>query len=52
MFLAEPGQGKMDTGLSMYDPDEIEVIADSFDEYLQMLMDDEYWFVNEDTLEE
>lgn len=36
----------------LHDPDEIEVIADSFDEYLQMLMDDEYWFVNEDTVEE
>ena len=36
----------------LHDPDEIEVIADSFDEYLQMLMDDEYWFVNEDTIEE
>lgn len=32
----------------LHDPDEIEVIADSFDEYLQMLMDNEYNFINED----
>lgn len=35
----------------IHDPDELEVIADSFDEYLQMLMDDEYDFITEDTLE-
>ena len=34
----------------VHDPDEIEVIADSFDEYLQMLMDEEYDFINEDTV--
>lgn len=36
----------------LHDPDEIEVIADSFEEYLQMLMDNEYNFINEDTTEE
>lgn len=34
-----------------FDPDEIEVIADSFEEYLQKLMDWEYDFINEDTME-
>ncbi len=32
----------------LHDPDEIEVIADSFDEYLQMLIDSDYDFINED----
>lgn len=32
----------------LHDPDEIEVIADSFDEYLQMLIDHNYDFINED----
>lgn len=32
----------------LHDPDEIEVIADSFDEYLQMLMEQNYDFINED----
>ena len=36
----------------LHDPDELAVIADSFDEYLQMLMDQEYDFINEDTIEE
>jgi hypothetical protein len=36
----------------LHDPDEIEVIADSFDEYLQMLMDDGYDFITEDILED
>ena len=36
----------------LHDPDELVVVADSFDEYLQMLMDNEYDFVNEDTVEE
>ncbi len=30
----------------LHDPDELEVIADSFDEYLQMLMEDGYDFIN------
>ena len=34
----------------VHDPDEITVIADSFDEYLQMLMDNKYDFINEDTI--
>lgn len=36
----------------LHDPDELVVVADSFDEYLQMLMDDDYAFINEDTVEE
>ena len=28
------------------------VVADSFDEYLQMLIDNEFDFINEDTIEE
>lgn len=36
----------------LHDPDELVVVADSFDEYLEMLMDNEYDFVNEDTVEE
>lgn len=36
----------------LHDPDELVVAADSFDEYLQMLMDNEYDFINEDTVEE
>ena len=36
----------------VHDPDEIEVIADSFEEYLQMLMDREYDFISEDIVEE
>ena len=36
----------------LHDPDDLAVIADSFDVYLQMLMDREYDFINEDTLEE
>ena len=36
----------------LHDPDELVVVADSFDEYLQMLMDNEYDFINEDTVEE
>lgn len=36
----------------LHDPDEIEVIANSFDEYLQMLMESEYNFINEDTIDE
>ena len=36
----------------LHDPDEMVVAADSFDEYLQMLMDNEYDFINEDTVEE
>ena len=36
----------------LHDPDEMVIAADSFDEYLQMLMDNEYDFINEDTVEE
>lgn len=36
----------------LHDPDEIAVIADSFEEYLQMLMDNEYDFITEDVIEE
>lgn len=36
----------------LHDPDEITVIADSFDEDLQMLMDSEYDFITEETIEE
>lgn len=34
----------------LHDPDEIEVIADSFEEYLQKLMEWEYDFINEDSV--
>lgn len=36
----------------LHDPDELVIIADSFDAYLQMLMDEEYNFINEDSIEE
>ena len=36
----------------LHDPDEMVVVADSFDEYLQMLIDNEFDFINEDTIEE
>jgi cell wall assembly regulator SMI1 len=35
----------------LHDPDQIAVIADSFEEYLQMLMDNEYDFINEDVVD-
>lgn len=35
----------------LHDPDEFSVIADSFEDYLQMLMDKDYDFINEDLLE-
>lgn len=35
----------------LHDPDELSVIADSFEEYLRMLMDKKYDFINEDLLE-
>lgn len=35
----------------VHDPDEFSVIAGSFDEYLQYLMNKEYDFINEDLLE-
>ncbi|MDR2913741.1 MAG: SMI1/KNR4 family protein [Tannerella sp.] len=34
----------------LHDPDEFKVIADSFDIYLKMLIDNEYDFINEDTI--
>ena len=36
----------------LHDPDEIQVIADSFDDYLQMLIDNGIDFINEDTVEQ
>lgn len=36
----------------LHDPDELTVIADSFDAYLELLMENEYDFINEDTVEE
>lgn len=36
----------------LHDPDEMAIIAGSFDEYLQMLMDQDYPFINEDTVGE
>ena len=35
----------------LHDPDELVIIADSFDEYLQMLIDQDYPFINEDSVE-
>ena len=35
----------------LHDPDEFSVIADSFEEYLKKLIDNEYDFINEDILE-
>lgn len=34
----------------LHDPDEIIVIADSFDDYLQMLIDNGDGFINEDLI--
>ncbi len=36
----------------LHDPDELMVVADSFDAYLQMLMDNEYDFITEDITDE
>ncbi|MCL2636887.1 MAG: SMI1/KNR4 family protein [Oscillospiraceae bacterium] len=36
----------------IHDPDEFTVVADSFDDYLQILIDYEYIFVNEDAIKE
>ena len=33
----------------LHDPDEMVIVADSFDEYLQMLIDQDYPFIDEDT---
>ena len=47
------GMGKKGQVLRfLHDPDELVIVADSFDEYLQMLIDQDYSFINEDTLEE
>ena len=35
----------------LHDPDEFRVIADSFEEYLNKLIDNNYYFINEDILE-
>ncbi len=36
----------------LHDPDELVIIADNFDEYLQMLMDRAYDFITEENIEE
>ena len=36
----------------LHDPDEMVIVADSFDEYLQMLMDDGYLFIDEDVVDD
>jgi len=36
----------------LHDPDELMVIADSFDDYLKNIMDDGYPFINEETIED
>ncbi|MDE7414743.1 MAG: SMI1/KNR4 family protein [Lachnospiraceae bacterium] len=36
----------------LHDPDELVIVADSFDAYLQMLIDEEYDFITEDSIEE
>ena len=33
----------------LHDPDEMVIVADSFDEYLQLLIDQDYAFIDEDT---
>ena len=35
----------------LHDPDEFKVIADSFEDYLKMLMDNKYDFINEEIME-
>lgn len=35
----------------LHDPDEFKVIADSFEEYLKILMENEYSFINEDAID-
>ena len=35
----------------MHDPDNYQVIADSFDDYLQLLIDEDYGFLSEDNFE-
>ena len=35
----------------LHDPDNYQVIADSFDSYLQMLIDDGYAFLSDDNFE-
>ena len=36
----------------LHDPDELMVIADSFDDYLKIIMDNVYPFINEDCIED
>ena len=36
----------------LHDPDELVIVADSFDEYLRMLMEEEYDFITEDNIGE
>lgn len=35
----------------LHDPDELAVIVDSFDDYLSMLMENDYDFINADTVD-
>ncbi len=46
------GKGKMGQVVRfLHDPDELKVIADSFEAYLQMLMDKKYDFINEEVVD-
>lgn len=36
----------------LHDPDKLVIVSDGFDAYLQMLMDEEYGFITEDSIEE
>ena len=36
----------------LHDPDEMVIVADSFDEYLRLLMDQDYAFIDEDTVDD
>ena len=47
-FSPAPGGTKGQIVRFLHDPDELAVIAESFDEYLQMLMEDAYCFIHND----
>lgn len=47
-FSPAPGGTKGQIVRFLHDPDELAVIAESFDEYLQMLMEDAYCFIQND----
>lgn len=51
-FSPSPKGRKGQVARFLHDPDEIEIIADSFEEYLEMLMDREYDFITEEDMEE